>query len=160
MYSETVFISKIIDYHRVLADKDCGFGPRKIDLKDPGFLLFTSSSEYEGYALTECHSDMAHIARLYLRRLALLQIREQHVGRQVASALHLRGLSLSEQLIVYLLLDGITRGCCERQLEGPFTHHHRQAQPPRVKQFTCAQVVRRRHTPPLAWGQIGDRTAR
>src|SRR5512135_1065865 len=58
MYSETVFISKIIDYHRVLADKDCGFGPRKIDLKDPGFLLFTSSSEYEGYALTECHLGM------------------------------------------------------------------------------------------------------
>ena len=56
MYSETVFISKIVDSYRVLENKDCGFGPRKIDLKDPGFLLFTSSSGYEGYALTECHS--------------------------------------------------------------------------------------------------------
>src|SRR5512135_1065933 len=56
MYSEIIFISKIVDYYRVLENKDCGFGPRKIDLKDPGFLLFTNSSGYEGYALTECHS--------------------------------------------------------------------------------------------------------
>src|SRR5512142_239941 len=58
MYPETVFISKIVDYSRVLENKDYGFGPRKIDLKGPGFMLFTSPSEYEAYALTECHSDL------------------------------------------------------------------------------------------------------
>src|SRR5512147_3012093 len=56
MYSEIVFISKIVDYARVLENKDCGFGPREIDLKDPGFLLVTRSSGYRTYALTECHS--------------------------------------------------------------------------------------------------------
>ena len=61
MYSETVFISKIVDFSCVLENKDCGFGPRKIDLKDPGFLLFTSLSEYEGYALTECHSGIPYL---------------------------------------------------------------------------------------------------
>jgi hypothetical protein len=63
MYSEIDFISKIVDCARVLENKDCGFGPREIDLKDPGFLLFTSSSEYEGYALTECHSREHPIRR-------------------------------------------------------------------------------------------------
>src|SRR5512135_1806085 len=63
MYSETIFISKIVACSRVLENKDCGFGPRKIDLKDPGFLLFTTSSEYETYALTECHSGKGLLAR-------------------------------------------------------------------------------------------------
>jgi hypothetical protein len=62
MYSKIVFISKIVDCSCVLENKDCGFGPRKIDLKDPGFLLFTNSSEYESYALTECHSVIAILA--------------------------------------------------------------------------------------------------
>src|SRR5512135_1773703 len=56
------FISKIVDCSRVLENKDCGFGPRKIDLKDPGFLPFTNLSEYEGYALTECHSGLLYLA--------------------------------------------------------------------------------------------------
>src|SRR5512135_1738211 len=56
MYSEIVFISKIVDCARVLENKDCGFGPREIDLTDPGFLLVTRSSGYRTYALTECHS--------------------------------------------------------------------------------------------------------
>src|SRR5512142_129503 len=74
MYPETVFISKIVDYSRVLENKDYGFGPRKIDLKGPGFMLFTSPSEYEAYALTECHSSLTallpsiELARDELRR--------------------------------------------------------------------------------------------
>ncbi len=66
MYHEKVFISKIVNYARVLENKDCGFGPRKIDFKDHGFLFFTSSSKYDSYALTECHSSQNCHAALIL----------------------------------------------------------------------------------------------
>src|SRR5512135_641981 len=72
MYLETVFISKIADCSRTLENKDYGFGPRKIDLKDPGFLLVARSSGYRTYALTECHSGSPGLKRQHAGFLAVL----------------------------------------------------------------------------------------